>query len=67
MVGREIELVGGGDDELCSDVACGDESYTGDGTDDNAGSPSFCKVGLVVSPMMAPVANVGVVGNPSND
>ena len=28
---------------------------------------SVCKVGLVVSWMMAPGADVGVVGDPSND
>ena len=54
MVGRETELVGGGDDELCSDAACGDESCTGSGVDDDdLGSPSVCKVGLIVSSMMA--------------
>ena len=30
-------------------------------------TPSVCKVGLVVSWMMEPGADVGVVGDPSND
>ena len=59
--------MGGGDDKLCSDAACGDESCTGGGADDDAGSLGVCKVGLVVSPMMALGVDVGVVGNPSND
>ena len=65
MVGRETELVGVGD-ELFSDVAYGDESCIGGGADDDTGY-GVCKVGLVVSPMMAPRSDVGVVGNPSND
>ena len=40
--------MGGGDDELYSDTACGIESYTGGGVDDGAWSPGVCKVGLVV-------------------
>ena len=67
MVGREIELMGSGDDELCSDATCGIESCTNCGADDDARSPGVCKVGLVVSWMMAPGENVGVVGDPSND
>ena len=82
MVGQEIELMGSGDAELCSDATCGVESCTGGGADDDALSPGVfkvglvvswimtpgvCKVGLVVSWMMAPGADVGVVGDPSND
>ena len=59
--------MGSGDDELCSDVTCGVESYIGGGADDNARSPGVWKVGLVISWMMAPGANVGVVSDPSND
>ena len=56
-----------GDDELCSDATCGVESCTGGGADDDARSPGVCKVGLVVPWMMEPSADVGVVGDPSND
>ena len=59
--------MGSGDDELYSDATCGVESSTGSGVDDDARSPVVCKVGLVVSWMMAPGENVGVVGDPSND
>ena len=66
MVGRETELIGSGNAELCSDVTCGVESSTGGGVDDNARSLDVCKVGLVVSWIMAPGADVCVVGDPSN-
>ena len=59
--------MGCSDDEFCSDAACGNESCIGGGADDDAGSPGVYKVGLVVSSMMATGADVGVVGNPSND
>ena len=59
--------MGCGGDELYSDATCGVESYTGAGADDDARSLGVCKVGLVVSWMMAPGADVGVVGDPSND
>ena len=74
--------MGSGDAELCSNATCGVESCIGGGADDDARSPSVCKVGLVVSWMMAPGvckvgllvswmmapgADVGVVGDPSND
>ena len=59
--------MGGGDDELCSDVPCGNESCIGGGADDDGGSPGVCKERLAVSPTMAPSADVGVVGNPFND
>ena len=59
--------MGSGDVELCSDATCDVESCTGGGADDDAQSPGVCKVRLVVSWMMAPVADVGVVGDPSND
>ena len=36
------------DDELCSDVVCGDESCTSGVANDDVESPSVCKVGLVV-------------------
>ena len=67
MVGREIELLGSGNAELCSDATCGVESSTGGDVDDDARSPGVCKVGLVVSWMIAPGADVCVVGDPSND
>ena len=67
MVGREIELLGSGNAELCSDATCGVESSTGGDVDDDARSPGVYKVGLVVSWMMAPDADVCVVGDPSND
>ena len=67
MVGRETELVGSGGDELCSDATCGNGSCIGGGVDDDGGSPSVSKVGLVVLSMMSLGADVGVVGNPSND
>ena len=66
MVERETELVDSVD-ELCSDAACGDESCTSGVADDVVGSFGVCKVGLLVLPMMAPSADVGVVGNSSND
>ena len=74
--------MGSGDAELCSDATCGVESSTGGGANYDARSPGVCKVGLVVSWMMAPGvykvglvvswimapgANVGVVGDTSND
>ena len=59
--------MGSGNVELYSDATCGVESCTSRGADDDARSPSVCKVGLVVSWMMAPGADVGVVGDPSND
>ena len=40
MVGREIELLGSGNAELCSDATCGVESSTGGDVDDDARSPS---------------------------
>ena len=58
--------MGSCDDEFCSDAVCEDKSCIG-GSADDAGSPSVCKVRLIVSSMMAPGADVGVVGNPSND
>ena len=67
MVGREIELVGGSDDELYSDAAYSNESCTGGGVDDDVESLGVYKVRLVVSPTMAPTIDVGVLGNPSND
>ena len=67
MVGRETELIGSGNVELCSDATCGVETSTGGGVDDDARSPDVCKVGLVVSWMMALGADVCVVGDPSND
>ena len=67
MVGQETELMGSGNAELCSDATCGVESSTGGGVDDDARSPGVCKVGLVVSWMMALSADVCVVGDPSND
>ena len=54
--------MGGGDNELCSD-----ELSIGGYADDDAGSPGVYKVGVVVSSMMAPCVDVGVIGNPSND
>ena len=45
--------MGSGNAELCSDATCGVESSTGGGVDDDARSPGVCKVGLVVSWMMA--------------
>ena len=59
--------MGSGDDELCSDATCGVESCTGCGVDDVARPPGVCKVGLVVSWIMAPDADAGEVGDPSND
>ena len=59
--------MGSGDEELCSDATCGVESCIGGGVDDDTRSPGVCNVGLVVSWMMAPGADVGVVGDPSND
>ena len=59
--------MGNGNAELCSDATCGVESSTGGGVDDDARSPGVCKVGLVVSWMMAHGADVFVVGDPSND
>ena len=59
--------MGSGDDELYSDAVCGVESCIGGGVDDDARSPVVCNVGLVVSWMMAHGADVGVVGEPSND
>ena len=59
--------MGSGDDELCSDATCGVESCTSGGANDDAQSPGVCKVGLVVSWMMAPGADVGMVGDSSND
>ena len=56
-----------GDDELYSDATCGVESCIGGGVDDDVRSLSVCKVGLIVSWMMAPGVDVGVVGDPSND
>ena len=67
MVGRETELMGSGNAELCSDATFGVESSTCGGVDDDARSPGVCRVGLVVSWMMAPGADVSVVGDPSND
>ena len=54
--------MGGDDDELCSDESC-----IGGGADDDVGSLGVCKVGVVVSPMMSPHVDVGVIGNPSYD
>ena len=59
--------MGSGDDELYSDATCGVESCTGSGVDDDARLPGVYKVGLVVSWMVTPGADVGVVGDPSND
>ena len=65
--GRETKLMGSGNAELCSDATCGVKFSTGGGVDDDARSPGVYKVGLVVSWMMAPGADVCVVGDPSND
>ena len=59
--------MGSGNDKLYCDATCGVESCTGCGANDLARSPSVCKVGLVVSWIMAPSADVGAVGDPSND
>ena len=66
--------MGSGNAELCSDATCGvessiggGESSIGGGVDDDVRSPDVCKVGLVVSWMMVPGADVCVVGDPSND
>ena len=59
--------MGSGNAELCSHASYGVESSTGGGVDDDARSPGFYKVGLVVSWMMAPGADVCVVGDFSND
>ena len=58
--------MGSGDDELCSDATCVVKSCTSGGADEDA-RPGVCKVELVVSWMMAPSADVGVVGDPSNN
>ena len=59
--------MGSGNAELYSDATYGVESSTGGGVDDDTRSPGVYKVGLVVSWMMAPSADVCVVGDPSND
>ena len=52
---------------MLNSATCGVESSTGGGVDDDAQSPGVCKVGLVVSWMMTPGADVCAVGDPSND
>ena len=59
--------MGSGDYELCSDATCGVKSCTSGGADEDARSPGVFKVELVVSWMMAPSADVGVVGDLSNN
>ena len=59
--------MGSGDDGHCSDATYGVESCTGGSVDDDARSPGVYKVGLVVSWMVEPGADAGVVSDLSND